>query len=568
MLAPGTYTVTFRSATNGFEDALGMPLDGADNGNPAGSNYVATFVVGATSVVVGIPAFARGPDSAAAINLPNSVSDGIPLNVSVGSGITSGTFTLTYNSALLDITGASVNTSLAGATLSLDPASTPGTAILDFSCPTPLTQTGVVRLGGLAATVPNSAAAFYKSKALLHWSGVKLNGGAIAALGDDAVEVVAYFGDAAGTANGSLSAGDGSDISAVATGLGNNAAAGTLGGFAAFPLADPVIIAGLSNNGLVDATDVTLFNAVLAGIPKPQIPSIPTGLPIVATGPDPSLSLPTKLQVAPNGTVVVPVNIDTAHPDGSTGALEAVLALRYDPRIFNVSAADVQLGTLTAGWQLTTVVNSQTGEIGLDLLGSTPFQTTAGGSLVIITMQQVGSGQWAVGSNAGAALSLAPLSLVNQVDPTGKRMFTTMVADSQGAFVLQMNSGQWPAGGGQLALANSFLAADETVSSPEFTAYVPLPTARLFPSLAAHFSLPASPVEETGFEQPAELLRMELADQALTGLQGLALPVPSPMGTEIDWAADVSPANLLQAAKRSAWTSGLDWLDGRDSDSD
>ena len=76
MLAAGTYTVTFRSASNGFVDSLGDPLDGANNGNPAGSNYIATFVVTAPPVVVGIPAFARGPDSVDAINLPNSATDG------------------------------------------------------------------------------------------------------------------------------------------------------------------------------------------------------------------------------------------------------------------------------------------------------------------------------------------------------------------------------------------------------------------------------------------------------------------------------------------------------------
>ena len=165
---------------------------------------------------------------------------GIPLNLSNGSGVTSGKFTLQYNSALLNITAASVNTALTGASLSLDAASTPGTAILDFSSPTALaSSTAVVRLGGLVATVPNSAASLYKSKALLHWSGVTLNGGGIPALGDDSVEVVAYFGDALGSANGSLSGGDASDISAVATGLGTNSTLGTLGGFSAFPLADP-----------------------------------------------------------------------------------------------------------------------------------------------------------------------------------------------------------------------------------------------------------------------------------------------------------------------------------------
>ena len=164
MLAAGTYTVTFRSASNGFVDSLGDPLDGASNGNPAGSNYVATFVVAAPPVVGRHPRLRPWAGQRDPINLPNSAAGGIPLNLSNGSGVTSGTFTLTYNSALLSITGAVVNTSFTGASLSLDAASTAGTAILDFTSPTALTQTGVVRLGGLVATVPNSAASLYKSK--------------------------------------------------------------------------------------------------------------------------------------------------------------------------------------------------------------------------------------------------------------------------------------------------------------------------------------------------------------------------------------------------------------------
>ena len=293
MLAAGTYTVTFRSASNGFKDLLGVPLDGANNGNPAGSNYVATFVVTAPPVVVGIPSFARGPDSVDAINLPNSATAGIPLNLSNGTGVTSGSFTLQYNSALLTITGSLgqhvARRRLAVARRGLHAGhrdhrlQQPDAADRD---------TAVVRLGGLVATVPNSAAAVYKSKALLHWSGVQLNGGAIAVEGDDAVQVVAYFGDANG--DGTLSGGDAADISAV--NASTNPATGTLGGFSAYPLADPAIIGDLNNNGNADAPDVTLLNSFLSGTPRPQIPTIPTGLTIVATGPDPSLSLPTTLQ--------------------------------------------------------------------------------------------------------------------------------------------------------------------------------------------------------------------------------------------------------------------------------
>ncbi len=527
VLAAGTYTVTFRSATNGFVDSLGDPLDGANNGNPAGSNYVATFVVGATpGVIVGIPAFARGPDSVDPINLPNSQPVGIPVNLSNGSGVTSGTFTLTYNSALLSITAAAVNSSLTGASLSLDAASTPGTAILDFSSPAALaTSAAVVRLGGLVATVPNSAASLYKSKALLHWSGMTLNGGSISAVGDDSVQVVAYFGDASGSANGSLSGGDASDISAVATDIGTNSAAGTLSGFSAFPLADPAIIADLNNDGLVDASDVTLLNSVLSGTVRTQIPAIPTGLPIMATGPDPALSLPSYLLAMPGGTVIVPVDIDTARPKGSTGLTEAILALRYDPRIFSVTPADIQLGTLPStagGWQLSTTINSQTGDIGIDLFSSVPIQSTAGGSLVKII---VGSGQWAVGSEEGSGVSLTPIALVTDVDPTGSREFRTTLSDGQGALVTDISQASTKLtaeGGWGKADANMLRPAEQ---APAIQSLAARPSAVGDVRVAVLEDVFGGLVE-SGFEQPGPLLHPEDNDstpwEAALQLQPLA----------------------------------------------
>ncbi len=567
MLAAGTYTVTFRSAANGFVDSVGVPLDGANNGNPAGSNYVATFVVAASSppVSVGIPAFARGPDSADPINLPNSATTGIPVNVSVGSGITSGKFTLQYNPALLSITGVAVNTSLTGASLSLDAASTAGTAILDFSSPTALTQTGALRLGGLVATVPNSAASLYKSKALLHWSGVTLNGGAIGAQGDDAVQIVAYFGDAAGTANGNLSGADASDISAVATSIGTNSALGTVGGFAAFPLADPAIIADLNNDGLVDSADVTLLNSVLAGIPRVQIPVIPTGLPIVASGPDPSLSLPAMLRVTPGGTAVVPVNIDSARPVGSTGATETILALEYNPRVFTLSATDVQLGSLTDGWQLTTVVNAQTGEIGIDLWSTTPIQTTAGGSLVTITLHVRDT----------APRGQAELTLVNQVDPAGQRLFTTTVADAQGAFVLHpaMTAYGLEPGtpaivtiGSTAAPLEDFVFSEMAPSSEGASLSLPVKSSAPASGLNVAATLFANATElvfgeaaqtaglnqETSLGQPGPLLNTEPGDLAMADAHGNAVVVPSLSAAQTDWISDDYLAYLRESAKRPA----------------
>ena len=560
VLAPGIYTVTLRSASNGFVDLLGKPLDGANNGNPAGSNYVAIFVVAATPVVVGIPAFARGPDSADIIDLPNNDAGGIPLNLSVGNGVTSGTFTLQFNSALLSITGASVNSSLTGASLSLDAASTAGNAILDFSSSTALTATGVVSLGGLVATVPNAAAALYKSKALLHWSGVQLNGGAITVVGDDAVQVVSYFGDTTG--DGTLSSGDASLVSRIATRLDTNAATGTLGGFSAFQLADPVIVGNLSGNGNVDSADITLLNSFLAGLQRAQIPSIPAGLTITPTGPDPTLSVGGHVQATPAATVVVPVDIDTAKPAGSTGAVEAILALRFDPQVCSVSAADVQLGSLTSGWQLTALVNAQAGEIGIDLWSTSPIQTTAGGSLVTIAMHVLGT----------APVGSTDLTLVNQVNPTGQRVFTTTVADNQGAFVLHQvvtGNGIEPGTPGIKTVASeqsiasttqpqsSNLQSTRSVSEePVLDQVLSQMAGAVFSSIAelgfGEMGLPANVGQETAFGQPAPVLNRGHDEKALTAAHGLALPVQTNGIIETDWTLDDYLAYLRQPLKHAA----------------
>ncbi len=548
LLAPGTYSVTFRSAANGFTDLSGGLLNG--NGS-ADSNYTATFVVAAPPVVVGVPSFARGPGNT--VSLPvvtNNGVGGIPFNLSSGAGATEGMFTLQYNPALLDITGATPNPALAGEVFSLDASSTPGNAVLDFSSPTALAA-GVAHLGTLQATVPNTAASIYKATSLLHIAGAQLNNGAIAVVGDDAVQVNAYLGDAFGT--GTLSAGDSFLLARVSVGLDTNASAGVLGGFSAFRLVDPAIIGDISGSGNVNGADITLMNCLLVGLPRPQLPPLPTGLTIVPTGPDPLISLPADLQVAPDGTIVVPVDIDTADPAGSTGMTEAILALRFDPTLFSVSANDVQLGSLpdaAGGWQLTTMINAQTGEIGIDLFSGTAIHTTAGGSLVTITMRIVGSasgtgGEWAVGSNAGAA----PISLVTQVDPTGQRVFTTTVADSQGAFVLQMNSGQWQeksgqwaVGSGQLAVANTPMAAEETTLDPQFTAHYPLPTAHYFD---AAFELAGLQQAELPLLQPAYRNDNDMPEivQVEDWLGVLAQTMASVPGTAV---ADSKDAALLE----------------------
>src|SRR5262249_11636090 len=112
LLAADIYTVTFFSGVLGFKDLSGALLDGNHDGIN-GDNYVTTFTVASSSAVaVTVPDFARGPDGTDVINVPNTSSNGIPITLSNGAGVTSGTLTLKYDPTLLSITAAVVNSSL------------------------------------------------------------------------------------------------------------------------------------------------------------------------------------------------------------------------------------------------------------------------------------------------------------------------------------------------------------------------------------------------------------------------------------------------------------------------
>ena len=151
----------------------------------------------------------------------------------------------------------------------------------------------------------------------------------------------------------------------------------------------------------------------------------------------------------------MPVNIDTARPAGSNGLMEATLALRYNPQLFSLTAADIKLGTVPnagSGWQLGAAINPETGEIGITLFSTTPIQSTAGGSLVTITLHV--NGTTIVGQPA--------LSLVDEVNPTGLRSYQTGLADGQGALVVHeaASGGQLELGGVQIAVGDADRAED------------------------------------------------------------------------------------------------------------
>ena len=156
----------------------------------------------------------------------------------------------------------------------------------------------------------------------------------------------------------------------------------------------------------------------------------------IANNVDPTVSIPSDLQVGADGTVTVPVNIDDAHPAGSTGLTEAHLALTYDPSVFTVSAADVHLGSVLAagsGWSVAPTIDPVTGQIAIALSSTTPISSAIGGSLVTIDFHQVDHGE-----PSGVSRRIpesTTIALVASVSPNGQYV-TTELEDAQGTFTL------------------------------------------------------------------------------------------------------------------------------------
>src|SRR4029077_6111511 len=129
--------------------------------------------------------------------------------------------------------------------------------------------------------------------------------------------------------------------------------------------------------------DVSTLAAFVAHLSPPQVPALPIGLTITAVGPDPVLNLAQSAMkhegqrmkqiedslLASSFTLgpSLTVTLDDPRPVGSTGMTEAILALTYDPSVLSVSVSDITLGSLPSqgsGWQLWSMVNQGTGQIG------------------------------------------------------------------------------------------------------------------------------------------------------------------------------------------------------------
>jgi hypothetical protein len=425
LLADGTYVVRVTSSgANGLQalNSGGGYLDGTNAGTP-GHDYTATFTVGAKAAgdaVLWVPATADGPGEVLVAPGKNQAGGGYPVYLDSTGSATSVHATLSYNPSLLTVTA----TSTATFTVTVPTA---GTAMLSYSGPA-LAAGVQTAIGFLTATVPSGTAGSpmpYKAKDLLHLSGVTLNGSSTGVVTSDGLHVVAYVGDADG--DGAYTSNDAVLLTRV--GLQTDS------GLAAYPLIDPVIITDTDGSGFTPADAALQVNEAGVGLATSNlpIPPIPSGVTFAPIGNnvDPTVSVGREAWgVGRDGRLVmtVPLNIDDAHPAGSTGLTEGHLALIYDPRVFTVSAADVHLGPVLlagTGWNVDPTINKATGQIAIAFSSTTPIGAAIGGSLVTIDFHQLVSG--AAGSGK--------IALVDSVNLDG-HVFTTELEDAQGVFTL------------------------------------------------------------------------------------------------------------------------------------
>lgn len=361
-LPPDVYTVTLRSAANGFVDGSSALLDGNSDGT-AGGDYVSTFTINppaGNAVTVSLPNFARGPQQP--VNVP-ATTTGLPISFNDGAGITAASFNLRYDPALLTISSATVAAGLpVGANVVLD-TSVAGIAAIQFTSPTPLTA-GTTRFVDLQANVPTTAP--YRSKQVLDIENISLNSGGIQALDDDAVHVVAYFGDL--SANGTYSASDSTSMSRLVV--------NAITGITAFKLLDPAIIADITGAAGISSSDTSRVMQRSVGISIAEIPALPSpAVSLLSGGPDPKLSIPRELFARRGEELAIPVMIDSIVDLTSDGLESADLVIYFDPDVLDVRS--VSLGSLltanASNWIISSRIDAVAGRVDIAVGGFQPL---------------------------------------------------------------------------------------------------------------------------------------------------------------------------------------------------
>lgn len=372
LLPPDTYSVDLASRSDGWTDLSGSPLDGLDSGVAGSGDYTNTFTVSApTMPVLSLPDFARGPGQAVDVNRDGTArTPYLPVRLSDTSGLQSLSFEIDYDPTLLEVTGAQMAAGLPAdwsATWQVTNSGGQAQLVVTASGTTAL-PAGARDVVDLIADVPGSAP--YRAAQLLKPTNVQLNSGAIGAVVDEAVQKVAYFGDATG--DGSLSSFDASFISRNVVQLDD--------GFSAYPLTDPRIIADVTGDGSISGLDASFVANASVGNSEPTIPAIPPHDGPAMSGIDPTVTIPIGY-ANPGGTVMLPINISEVN-----GLQGVDLAFSYDSSAVNIANADVSLASVFAAdsWNITKNLTTP-GLIRLSMYGLEPIGTSGPGTILNLT---------------------------------------------------------------------------------------------------------------------------------------------------------------------------------------
>ncbi|MCA9246599.1 MAG: hypothetical protein KDA42_05770, partial [Planctomycetales bacterium] len=310
-LAADTYTLTFRSAADGFISRDGELLDGNADVT-SGDNYVVQFEVAAGNArVVSVPDFARGPSQP--VDLPGG---GLPIAIDDGAGVRQIDVTLTYDPTLLDVDTVVPGDLPTGWAITNIDSSQPGVVSFRAAGPAALAD-GPQVFARLQASVTDVSTGASIGKAAAINVAVEINGGAIEAAGDLAVQLVGYLGDSTG--NSDYSGLDASLVARVGVGLDT--------GFDFFDRFDPRIVGDVTGNGDISALDASYIARKAVGLSQPEIPDINMVAPPPAMAVDSTRSLAAIGSLdAASFTVQTSDSIPTDETFGQSVANDAAIA--------------------------------------------------------------------------------------------------------------------------------------------------------------------------------------------------------------------------------------------------
>ncbi len=340
VLPPDVDTVTLRGE---FQDTAEGLLDGDGDGTPGG-NYVTTLEVATppvSTVIVRLPDFSRG--ACQSVNVPPPAT-GIPVTMSTGLGGSGIDLEIQFDPTLRDIQGFTLNESIAarGATYQFSVVEQ-GRAMLTIGAAVSLRDVaGSFTLGTLTAEVPDDAA--YDGKHVLDITNLHFFDDGplheeLPSLDNDPIHVATFLGDA--NCNGGYNAPDVVLLQRVIVQLNT--------GFAAYQLADPLLLPDVTGTSALQANDATSIQCETVEFHMPNMPPLPTWLQQPpASGKDLKLFISQDLIAAPDQQIAVPARLEVTEAAGI--ALAGGGTIDFGSELSYAIVVTSDLTSLTVNW--------------------------------------------------------------------------------------------------------------------------------------------------------------------------------------------------------------------------